>query len=100
MLGRPIFLQGLWSQPFLPFRRAFSAWAGILMRFSPGSILTLEKIWNKIPRFSMYFAYFPGKRKSFRKAGRKNKAPNHGRSKSAPAERRKEVSDSPGSGIV
>jgi len=75
MLGQPVFLQGLWSQPFLPFRRAFSAWAGSLMRFSPGSILTLEKIWNKIPRFSKYFAYFPGKKEIIPESGQKEQSP-------------------------
>jgi hypothetical protein len=31
------------------------------MRFTPVSILTLEKIGNKILRFSLHFAPFPGK---------------------------------------
>jgi len=75
MLGQPVFLQGVWSQPFLPFRRAISAWAGLLMRFSPGSILTLERIGNKIPRFSMYFAYFPGKKEILPESGQKEQSP-------------------------
>jgi hypothetical protein len=45
------------------------------MRFSPGSILTLEKIWNKIPRFSMYLAYFPGKKEIIPESGPKEQSP-------------------------
>ena len=75
MLGQPVFLQGVWSQPFLPFRRAISAWAGLFMRFSPGSIFTVEKIGNKIPRFSMYFAYFPGKKEIIPVSGQKEPSP-------------------------